>query len=114
MSDFIELSSPHGGSSYGFGNRPHTRQSLKSLGSLHRKSAAAQYNPILDPQEEYNNGAFQLQNEPRQQPTTMLASGRVGKFGTDLLVEILLCSFTLLVSVPFLWLGVIMTQYDGR
>jgi hypothetical protein len=113
MSDFIELPSPYG-ASYGFGNRPHTRQSIKSLGSLNRKSASAQYNPILEPQEEYNSGAFQFQNEPPPRTSTTLGSGRVGKFGTDLLIEILLCSFTLLVAVPFLWLAVTMAKFDGQ
>jgi hypothetical protein len=115
MSDFIELSSPYGSSSFGFGNRPHSRQSIRSPGSLHRKGASAQYNPILTPQEEYNSGAFQFQNgQQKSQATTTLGSNRVGKFGTDLVVEVLLCTFALLVSVPFMWLGVTMVKYDGK
>ena len=115
MSDFIDLSSPYGSSSFGFGNRPHTRQSIKSIGSLHRKSASAQYNPILTPQEEYSNRSFQSQNgQQKPEPSTMLGSNRVGKFGTDLIIEILLCSFTLLVSVPFMWLAITMSKYDGQ
>ena len=117
MSDFIELPSPYGSSSFGFGNRPHTRQSIRSLGSLHRKSASAQYNPILTPQEEYSNGASQFRDEQREHRssgTTTLDSGRVGKFGTDLLIEILLCTFAVGVSVPFLWLAITMAKYDGE
>ncbi|ETI24681.1 hypothetical protein G647_04050 [Cladophialophora carrionii CBS 160.54] len=108
MSDFIELSSP-----YGAGKRPQRGESIKALGSLHRKSASAQYNPILDPSEEYNSGAFQSQNEPQLHSPTTLGSRRLGKFGTDLLIEICLCTFTLTVAAPFLWLAVTMVKYDG-
>jgi hypothetical protein len=115
MSDFIELSSPYGTGSFGFGNRPRTRQSIRGLGHLPGKSISAQYDPISTPQEEYNSGAFQLQNDQHKAPaTTTLGAGRIGKFGADLLIEIFVSSFALLVSVPFLWLAVTMAKYDGQ
>ncbi|KIW90598.1 uncharacterized protein Z519_08381 [Cladophialophora bantiana CBS 173.52] len=115
MSDSIELSSPYGSGLYGMGGRPHTRPSVRSLASLHRKSASAQYNPILTPQEELSGGFFQRRVDNSPPPsTTTLPPGRVGKFGTDLLVEILVCSFAVLVSVPFMWLAVTAAKFDGH
>ncbi|EXJ76599.1 uncharacterized protein A1O5_01107 [Cladophialophora psammophila CBS 110553] len=115
MSDSIELSGPYGSGLYGMGERPHTRPSVRSLASLHRKSASAQYNPILTPQEELSDGFFQRRVDNSPPPsTTTLPPGRVGKFGTDLLVEILVCSFAVLVSVPFMWLAVTAAKFDGH
>ena len=112
MSDSVELSSPYGSGSFGYGNRPRTGHSIRSL---HRKSASAQYNPILTAQDEHNSGEFQPRNDqPKAPVVTQLGNGRVGKSGTDLVLEILLCAFALSVSAPFMWLAVTMAKYDGR
>jgi hypothetical protein len=115
MSGDFDLSGPYGTGSYGSGSRPHVRNSIRSLGSLNRKSAAANYNPILTPQEEYNSGSFQFQqNDPDPRATRTLSPVVLGKFGTDLVIEIILCTFTLGVSAPFIWLAITMAKYDGE
>ncbi|KAK5056632.1 hypothetical protein LTR84_012164 [Exophiala bonariae] len=96
-----------------------SRPSFTSLGSLNRKRASTAYNPIhgADEPDHIRFSQHIPQNiqqfaEDRLQPTKKdLSPGRIGKFGADLLIEILLCSFTVLVTVPFLWLAVAMAKY---
>ncbi|OAP61624.1 hypothetical protein AYL99_03827 [Fonsecaea erecta] len=114
MSDFIELSSPYGSEPYGSGDKPHTRHSIRSLGSLHHKSRSGQYNPILTPQEEQSSDVFSRPVGKSPSSTVSLPPSRVGKFGTDLLVEIIVCTFAVLVSVPFMWLAITMAHFDRR
>ncbi|KIX92511.1 uncharacterized protein Z520_11831 [Fonsecaea multimorphosa CBS 102226] len=113
MTDFIELSSPYGSSPYGSGNKSHGRTSIRTLGSLHRKSGSGQYNPILTPQEEQSSDVF-TRRVDKLPSTTTLPPSRIGKFGTDLLVEIIVCTFAVLVSVPFMWLAITMAHFDGQ
>ncbi|KIW29867.1 uncharacterized protein PV07_05653 [Cladophialophora immunda] len=113
MSDFIELSSPYGSSPYGLGDKPHARPSIRSLGPLHRRSGSAQYNPILTPQEEQSSDGFPRRMDKAPSMTTLPPS-RVGKFGTDLVVEIIVCTFAVLVSVPFMWLAITMAHFNHQ
>ncbi|KIW79931.1 hypothetical protein Z517_06546 [Fonsecaea pedrosoi CBS 271.37] len=111
MSDFIELSSPYGSSS--LGGKSHARQSIRSLGSVHRKLGAGQYNVILTPQEEQIDDGF-TKGAGRSPSTKVLPPTRSGKFGRDLVVEILICTFAVLISVPFTWLAVTMAKYNHK
>ncbi|KIX09675.1 uncharacterized protein Z518_00756 [Rhinocladiella mackenziei CBS 650.93] len=109
--DDIDLPSLYGSSSYGLGEQPHSRRSLRTFGHLHRKSASAAYNPILTPQEEYGNRALPARDK-QAPPSTTLGPGRIGKFGADLVLEIIVCAFAVLVAVPFLWLAITMAKFD--
>lgn len=112
-SDFFELPSTYGSSPDVQADRHHTRRSLRALGGLQPKSASSSYNPILAPQEEYNRGGLSTP-EATWPSSTPLGPGRIGKFGTELLVEIVLCSLALLASVPFIWLAVTVAKFDHR
>lgn len=122
----FELNSPYDSplaSPYKYEGLSHqSRPSLRSLGSLNRKRATAAYNPIhgADEPDHLRFSQHIPQNiqqfaEDRLQPSKKeLAPGRIGKFGTDLLIEILLCAFTVLVTVPFLWLAVAMAKFHHQ
>ncbi|KEF54754.1 uncharacterized protein A1O9_09196 [Exophiala aquamarina CBS 119918] len=122
--DPIELTSPYAqpiSDPYQYEGLSH--QSLPSrapLDSLHRKrSSAGGYNPIhgAGPPDHVRYSQHipqQIQEfaEDRFQPRSKeLAPGRIGKFGADLLLEIVVCAFAVLVTVPFLWLAVAMSKY---
>jgi hypothetical protein len=124
--DPIELTSPYSPSipnPFKYEGLSHqSRPSFASLGSRSRKRASTAYNPIHASEEAGHIGFSQhipqhyqhIQQfaEDRFQPTSKeLAPGRIGKFGTDLLIEIIVCTFAVLVTVPFLWLAVAMAKY---
>lgn len=125
--DPIELSSPYAqpiSNPYQYEGLSHQSGStFAPLGSLHRKrSSASGYNPIHGT-EQPDHVRFsqhipqQIQEfaEDRFQPRPKaLAPGRIGKFGADLLIEILVCAFAVLVTVPFLWLAVAMAKYHHK
>lgn len=121
--DPIELTSPYSSSipnPYQYEGLSHqSRPSFASLGSLNRKRASAAYNPIHGTEEadhirfsQHIPQQIQQFADDRFQPSSKeLVPGRIGKFGTDLLIEILVCAFAVLVTVPFLWLAVAMAKY---
>jgi hypothetical protein len=118
MSDIYDLSSRNlgAGSSFRFTEALDRGPSIRSIGGIHRKAANQQYNPIDTPQEEIDEGrgGFPIKDGYRAEVNRTLAPGRVGKFGTDLLLEILLCGFAIGVSAPFIWLAITMARYDRK
>jgi len=125
--DLIELTSPYAqpiSNPYQYEGLSHqSRPTFSPLGSLHRKrSSAGGYNPIRGLEQpdhvrfsQHIPQHIQEFAEDRFQPRSKaLAPGRIGKFGTDLLIEILLCTFAVLVTVPFLWLAVAMSKYHHQ
>lgn len=103
--DIIELSSPYdsGPSVFdgGFHRRPRS------------KSASANYNPILTPQDEYEQSGSQGR-DGKYVSSIDLGSRRLGEYGIDLLVEVILCICAVLVSAPFIWLAVKMARFHHK
>jgi hypothetical protein len=118
MSTIHDLSSRNlgVGSSFRFTEVLDRGPSISSIGGLHRKAANQQYNPIGTPQDEVDDAraGFPFKDGYRADVNRTLAPGRVGKFGTDLLLEILLCGFAIGVSAPFIWLAITMARYDKK
>ncbi|EXJ93431.1 hypothetical protein A1O1_01823 [Capronia coronata CBS 617.96] len=107
--NFIELSSPYRPGPYAIDGRFHSRPRSNSIGSHHRKSASANYKPILTRQDEYDNAGLHTQDD-QNVSSINLGRGRIDKYGIDLVTEIVVCTFAVLVSVPFIWLAVAMAK----
>lgn len=115
--DLVELSSPYSanpylsGSGSGSGSRSRHPSPTRSFG-FGRKGASVVYDPILAPQDEYDSRGLRPGVEGPLPAPTDLGTGRVGKFGVDLILEVILCIFAVGASVPFIWLAVVVSKYD--
>lgn len=116
--DLVELSSPsyysnpYLSSSGGYGSRSGHHSPARSFG-FGRKAASVVYDPILTPQDEYDSRGLRPGFDRPPPASTDLGTGRVGKFGVDLILEVALCTFAVGAAVPFIWLAVVVSKYDG-
>ncbi|KAJ9629173.1 hypothetical protein H2204_008962 [Knufia peltigerae] len=116
--DLVELSSPsyysnpYLSSSGGSGSRSGHHSPARSFG-FGRKAASVVYDPILTPQDEYDSRGLRPGFDRPPPASTDLGTGRVGKFGVDLILEVALCTFAVGAAVPFIWLAVVVSKYDG-
>ncbi|EXJ91843.1 hypothetical protein A1O3_00393 [Capronia epimyces CBS 606.96] len=109
--DFIELPGPYGSRPQASGGHFHGRPPNKPVGSFNRKTASATYNPILTPRDEDEYSGFPARED---RLAADLGPGRSGKFGVDLFVEIAVCTFAVLASIPFIWLAVTVTKLHHK
>ena len=88
----------------------------RSVLSAHPRgeNAAAAHDPTFTPQEESNAPAFQRLKDDRYPSSTTLGPGKIEKTGADLVTEIAVCVFGVLITVPFVWLAVAMVEYYHR
>lgn len=117
----FELSHPyepvHYGSNFHLGGESSTTALQPAASNL----PFSRYNLVTGSEDGWDQQGFgrgqqsstfhQLPNPPP--PVASLGPGRIGKFGTDLVIEILLCASAVLATVPFLWLAIAMAKYDG-
>ncbi|KIW12110.1 hypothetical protein PV08_09384 [Exophiala spinifera] len=113
--DIVELSSPYSSNPYlfgsGFGSESGHQSPTRSF-RLGRKGSSVTYDPILTPQDEYDRRRLRPGVNSLPPASTNLGPGRVGKFGVDLILEVILCTLAVGASVPFIWLAVVVSRYD--
>ncbi|KAL2394172.1 hypothetical protein ABEF93_004636 [Exophiala dermatitidis] len=113
--DFIELSSPYGSGPFSIDRPFHRRQRSKSISSPRRKSASVHYNPILTPRDDDGNAGSASHSPVDGYPRTIdLGSRRLGKYGVELWLEVVLCGFAVFAVVPFIWLAVAMVNFHHK
>lgn len=106
--------SPHQGPSF----RSHFRNGLNATRPTKSTHVFSRYNLVEGSEDDLGHQAFaesrQSHSSRRLSASTSLNPGRTGKFGTDLVIEILLCASAVLAAIPFIWLAVVIARYNGQ
>ncbi|ETN39780.1 uncharacterized protein HMPREF1541_06006 [Cyphellophora europaea CBS 101466] len=118
LSENFELSSPYEPIHYGSSSRIEPRPSTTSFKPVKSKRPFSRYNPIKGSEDDWDQQGLAPTGPPpggdRQFTSAPLGPGKTGKFGTDLVIEILLCASAVLATVPFIWLAIAMAKYHGK
>lgn len=102
---------------YGSGFQSGGESSTNPLGAQVSKNPFSRYKLVGRSEDDLDRqGSEQAFRQPLELPprTETFRPGRTGKFGTDLVLEIILCASAVLATVPFLWLAVTIALYDGK